>query len=397
MSRKRKRFDRKKKLKLRRFLAERDGLVPPEAFERFSDPYVRCAECDGLVPFSEITIGHVLPLSEGGANDPENLRLECGVCNQDDNNYRLLVRALDAVDAGRKTLGLRVRVARMAESREGRRLGRVYDSVRVQDIHGRHASFTSIKQAGVLLRSGKVRVVESETNGTPRVVQLTHEIPIVNPDEIERPNRCVICDAERYLSCYSYWPRWHPEWNGARKTHRTVSLCRVCIIQAQQWQESTLAARGFGSSPVRMGDADRRLKGILIQTHQRLKKGLELPADLRMRLKECAGVDLDLDLQALGPTGTMASISCRISALKRTYVDQERGLRHRQRRHILEANVDFHENFWEFVSNRRAMLAPFLRTDGSLIPLLEDQLRRVREEIQLPDRKRRHPDRRRTS
>ena len=56
----RKQFDRKKKDKLKRFLAERDGLVPPGAFEELPDPYVRCAECDGLISFAAITIGHVV-------------------------------------------------------------------------------------------------------------------------------------------------------------------------------------------------------------------------------------------------------------------------------------------------------------------------------------------------
>jgi hypothetical protein len=269
----------------------------------------------------------------------------------------------------------------MAESRKERRRGKLYDSVRVLDLHGRHASFTSAKQAGGLLGLGKVRVAQAESDGAPRVIQMTRDIPVVNPDEVERPNRCLVCDAERYLTLFSYWPRWHPDWRGARKTHRTVSLCRNCAVHAQQWQARILEEHGFGSFRVRPSDVDRRARATLLEAHQRVEKGLELKPELKIRLRAVAGLDLDEELARLGPVATLDLLSSKISDLKERQKDQERVLWQGRRDRVLGAGIDFHGLFWAFVSERRRALAGYLRTDDSLIRQLEDQLRRVREEL----------------
>ena len=378
----RKRFDRLKKEKLRRFLAERDRLVPEGAFERFPDPYVRCSECKSLVPFSEITIGHIRPLSEGGTHHPTNLRLECDPCNQEQNNHAQYSTAVNGENATRDTAGERRRLVEVGRQRAKHREARLYDSVVVLDVRGRHASYTSFKQARYMLETGKMNLLESHPSGNPKVIQLQIEIPLLNPDEILRENRCVICDATRYLATFSFWPRWHPEWTGARKTHRTAPLCRHCVVQAQRWLERVVEEYG-GREPHEFRDLEvgREIR-LLLHAHGRMKKGLPLPERLLREIQETTGLDLAERIAAQGTETTAVQLSKRVRDLKQAEKDRRQAWRSAYRKRILGAQVDFHEFFWDFVRRRREELAPFLKTDGSLIPRLEAHLRRVRFEMQ---------------
>lgn len=63
----RKHRGRKRRLRLVRSLAHRDGW--------------RCAYCGELLTEGSATIEHVLPVSRGGPEDPANLTLTCRLCN----------------------------------------------------------------------------------------------------------------------------------------------------------------------------------------------------------------------------------------------------------------------------------------------------------------------------
>lgn len=42
----------------------------------------RCFWCGKLLPIEQLTLDHLLPISRGGSNNLENLRLACLPCNQ---------------------------------------------------------------------------------------------------------------------------------------------------------------------------------------------------------------------------------------------------------------------------------------------------------------------------
>ena len=41
-----------------------------------------CGICGRFIPLEEYTIDHIIPLSKGGTNDPENLQACCSFCNK---------------------------------------------------------------------------------------------------------------------------------------------------------------------------------------------------------------------------------------------------------------------------------------------------------------------------
>lgn len=49
--------------------------------KRRLEPGTKCAYCGKLLSTYTVTIDHVVPLSRGGTNDPENLRWCCKKCN----------------------------------------------------------------------------------------------------------------------------------------------------------------------------------------------------------------------------------------------------------------------------------------------------------------------------
>jgi 5-methylcytosine-specific restriction endonuclease McrA len=45
-----------------------------------------CYWCRQDLPFEQLTLDHLRPLSKGGSNNPENLRLACLCCNRSRGN-----------------------------------------------------------------------------------------------------------------------------------------------------------------------------------------------------------------------------------------------------------------------------------------------------------------------
>ena len=41
----------------------------------------KCNGCQHPFPFRNMTIDHIIPQSQEGSDDPENLQLLCGACN----------------------------------------------------------------------------------------------------------------------------------------------------------------------------------------------------------------------------------------------------------------------------------------------------------------------------
>ena len=41
-----------------------------------------CAICGEFVPYTDVTVDHIIPLAKGGSNDLSNLQCSCGVCNR---------------------------------------------------------------------------------------------------------------------------------------------------------------------------------------------------------------------------------------------------------------------------------------------------------------------------
>lgn len=366
--------------RLIRSLAVRDALVPQDAFEREAEPLIRCSECDGLIPFREITVGHVVPLSRNGTNDAANLRLECESCNQEANGLDQFLALVDRSSTRQPESELRDRLRRCVELREAHRLGRVYDSVRVLAADGRHAAYTSLKQVGFMVPAGKIRVVERGSDGIPTTVQLSARYPMLNPDPVLRENRCAACDARKYLKPFRFWPRWHPDWRGARKSHRSVPLCRRCRDQAQRWIEQALRTL-VPAEPQPVRDAGTRVKlSILLEAYGRLKRGLALPDRVKDGLRERLGIEIDGSLGAVGET--VADLSRRARALKEADERTGREWHQRRRMSMIDAKVDFHDIFWRFLWRRREEYAPYLRTDGTKERIIEGHLRRVRLEWQ---------------
>lgn len=251
MSRHRKRYGRQKKAELKRKLAVRDGLVPEGAFDKTANPLVRCAECDSLIPFEEITLGHMQPRSEGGHDRPSNLRLECMLCNRTDDRERHVIHAVLRRPPDQVGPDEQRRLFEREERFRKARTGRLYDSIRVEDFNGRTIAFTSAARARSLVEIGRVRLLERDEEGRPKAVRLVEARPIRNPYQSPHENLCVICDARRYLRAVPIWPLWHPECYGAKKSHRTAPLCLHCSLAYQKRTSGLLQETGLPFPPER--------------------------------------------------------------------------------------------------------------------------------------------------
>lgn len=376
MSRRRKRFGRHRKVDLKRDLAIRDRLVSEGAFERTSTPLVRCAECDSLIPFEEITLGHIQPRSEGGGDRPSNLRLECHLCNQLDNERRHVIRAIIEKPEDQVRPEEFQRVLAGERRFRSEKSGHLYDSVRVLDAHGETVSFTSHGRASHLLDVGRVTLRSTDPEGRPDAVQLTHARPIRNPYQAPHLNQCVICDARRYLRVVNLWPRWHPEWTGAKKSHRTVPLCLHCSIAFQDRMEWVASQTGLPPPPE---TCPERIAVRVIRTALGLHRaGLPLPS----RLLETAMLRGEVDLLGFVSTGnpdeTERNLREALREARTTLATQAAVWTWAIRRNIVVEGIDYEALFWTFAESRRSAFAPYLRTDGRFIRELREYLAKVR-------------------
>ena len=72
MSRKQRTSSRKKQLRINRKIKiklYRDIFIHP------------CIYCKYVFTYSQLTIEHLIPLSDGGSNEPSNIALACAACN----------------------------------------------------------------------------------------------------------------------------------------------------------------------------------------------------------------------------------------------------------------------------------------------------------------------------
>lgn len=316
--------------RLKKTLAVRDGLARMEDFDITPDPYVRCSECDALYLFSDLTIGHIIAREDGGTHDDENLRLECVECNT-------------------KILELR-RKGKGFKSKRYRE-GIVYDCVRVLDIRNDHIAHTSIKQADRMVQGGLMEILDRDEAGKPKVIRLTRDIEIEAREVVPIPNCCVICDARRYLSLFTYWPFWHPEFKALRRTRRSAALCRKCYgIVSERYAalfiEISLRPPAL-EKPVRLP-----IVVALCHARNRLKDGEAMPPEIETALKE-ASID-----------PSMASVNGKLRTLRAEWNTLERTRQDAIRRRTIETKFDFMGFFWGMVEQERSNLRPFVRTEG---------------------------------
>lgn len=376
MSRRRKRYDRLKKTVLKRGLAIRDSLVPEGAFERTANPLVRCAECDSLIPFDVITLGHIQPRSEGGHDHPTNLRLECTLCNQSDNHERHVIHSFLRKPNDKVTPDERRRLIDTEKRARQQRKGHLYDSIRVQDVRGLTIAFTSIDRVCHLVEVGRVRLVEQDGDGRPKAIQLVEDRPIRNPYQTPHENICVICDARRHLRAVPLWPLWHPECYGAKKSHRTVPLCFHCSLTYQKRTVALLRENEIPFPPER--SAARTAAHAARTALSLFRDGIAFPTPLLEKAKRYGEVDLLAYLSPTDPKETEKS-------LRGVYLEHQEILRTRMgvwkwgvRRWAIEQKIDYEAVFWKFAESRRALFAPYLRTDGRFMRELREYLHRVR-------------------
>lgn len=63
-----------------------------------------CARCGTKLTLKTATMEHIIPLSRGGKNDPENLTVLCGTCNKDKGNLLYLPKSFYTALAGKPKL-----------------------------------------------------------------------------------------------------------------------------------------------------------------------------------------------------------------------------------------------------------------------------------------------------
>lgn len=316
--------------RLKKTLALRDGLGRAEDFEISADPYIRCSECDALYLFSDLTIGHIVAREDGGTHKNENLRLECVECNT-------------------KILELR-RKGKGFKSKRYRE-GIVYDCIRVLDIRDNHIAHTSIKQADRMVQGGLMEILDKDEAGKPKVIRLTREIDIEAREVVPIPNCCVICDAKRYLSLFTYWPCWHPEFKALRRTRRSAALCRRCYgIVSERY--AALFVEISQRPPVL--ERPVRLPIIVALCHARncLKDGHDMPGEIAAALKE-ASID-----------PSMTAVNGKLRILRGEWNSLERTRQAEIRRRTIDSKFDFMRFFWGIIEEERSKLRPFVRGEG---------------------------------
>ena len=62
-------------------MSQRRKFTDYEKKTVYADGNGRCAICGKPIRFCDMTIDHIIPLSRGGTNAPDNLQLSCRECN----------------------------------------------------------------------------------------------------------------------------------------------------------------------------------------------------------------------------------------------------------------------------------------------------------------------------
>lgn len=68
-------------LRVRKHFAQSDEITSSECFDLLIDSKGFCGYCKEFFGYKKLTLDHITPLSLGGLNKIENLRIACRVCN----------------------------------------------------------------------------------------------------------------------------------------------------------------------------------------------------------------------------------------------------------------------------------------------------------------------------
>jgi hypothetical protein len=339
-------------------LAIRDGTLETRRSGTGEAFFARCAECNVALPLLKLTLGHILPLSDGGTNAQENLRLECLFCNNEADEKRYRERTGIAARSGRPTGGKPRRPELRDRDGDHWRDRRLYDSIEVLDVHGIPISFTSKRRIKALLKVGAIKVISTDEKGDPTAVQLGREKVIENPDRTPLSNRCVACGTERYLNFYRFWPEWHPKTKALRKTRRTAALCRACLNAIDNRMRAALRKRA-GEIPAASAEEEsfRRSSALLLHVHERLVSGLDLHPVLAAKAALIFGQNPLERLREVGLKAVAKELGRELLtlSLKHRRMAEERQAAWRNR--VIQSGFEFDVQFWEIVRKHQSALS----------------------------------------
>ena len=226
-----------------------------------------CPVCRRLIRTNELTVGHVVPLGEGGTNEDANLRVECYPCNLLENLSRTLRDHPEPEE----------RVVKALSSDRRRRLKRrgretVFSNIPVY-WEDRLISFTSRRRAALFV---KERRGLRESDGGVRLLKPPQNSEPARPTRV--PNECVRCGVQAGLLRYPIYPRWHPLYNRVHPTEDARVVCVDCREVFEIAYAAEITQAGYPEILELWGKRKESLRkrAIALEAWSRRRAGLEL-------------------------------------------------------------------------------------------------------------------------